>query len=54
MGRASRTSWKIIDIDWPDGQAVIRDLEQVFQNITLSLLSDDGLMQVRRCRMHEE
>jgi hypothetical protein len=44
VDRATRTSWKMMNIDWSDGQAVIHDLEQMFQNITLSLLSDDGLM----------
>lgn len=38
------TSWKIIDIDWSDGSVVQRGLEQLFQNITLSVLSDQGLM----------
>lgn len=38
------TSWKIIDIDWSDGSVVQRALEQPFQNITLSVLSDQSLM----------
>jgi hypothetical protein len=40
------TSSKILNIDWASGEAVTRGLEQLFQNITLSLLSDDGLMYV--------
>lgn len=40
------TSWEIINIDWSDGEAVQRSLEQLFQNITLSILSDDSLMSV--------
>lgn len=40
------TSSKILDIDWTSREAVARGLEQLFQKITLSLLSDDGLMYV--------
>jgi hypothetical protein len=45
------TSSKILNIDWASGEAVARGLEQLFQNITLSLLSDDGLMYVVRVRI---
>jgi hypothetical protein len=45
--RAYLTSSKILHIDWSSGEAVARGLEQLFQNITLSLLSDEGLMYVR-------
>jgi hypothetical protein len=40
------TSANVLDVDWSSGEAVARDLEQMFQNITLSLLSDDRLMYV--------
>jgi len=42
--KAYLTSSKILNIDWSSGDAVARGLEQLFQNITLSLLSDEGLM----------
>jgi len=45
--QAYLTSSKILNIDWSSGEAVARGLEQLFQNITLSLLSDEGLMYVR-------
>lgn len=38
------TAWKMMDIDWTHGERVIAGLEQFFQNMTLSLLSDSGLM----------
>jgi hypothetical protein len=38
------TSWNIMDIDWSRSEAVQIGLEQLFQNYTLSLLSDSGLM----------
>lgn len=38
------TSWKTLHVDWKSGDEVARGLEQLFQNITLSLLSDEGLM----------
>jgi hypothetical protein len=40
------TSSNILNIDWSSGEAVVTGLEQLFQNITLSLLSDEGLMYV--------
>jgi len=40
------TSSKILNSDWSSGDAVARGLEQLFQNITLSILSDEGLMYV--------
>jgi hypothetical protein len=46
--KAYLTSSKILNIDWTSGGAVARGLEQLFQNITLNLLSDDGLMYVVR------
>jgi hypothetical protein len=42
------TSSKILNIDWTSGEAVARSLEQLFQNITLSLLGDDSFMYVVR------
>lgn len=42
--RVTSTIWKLVSIDWKDSRAVIQDLESLFQNITLSLLSDDALM----------
>lgn len=38
------TSWKIIDTDCSDGSVVQRALEELLQNITLSVLSDHSLM----------
>ena len=38
------TSWNIMAIDWSRAEAVQAGLEQLFQNFTLSLLSDEGLM----------
>jgi hypothetical protein len=38
------SSWAILDIDWADRDLLPRQLEHLFQNITLSLLSDSGLM----------
>jgi hypothetical protein len=38
------TIWKLAHIDWGVGPAVADGLEGIFQNITLSLLSDDALM----------
>jgi hypothetical protein len=40
------TIWKLVPIDWEDGQSVAQGLEELFQNIALSLLSDDALMWV--------
>ncbi|KAM0690751.1 hypothetical protein Q7P36_009520 [Cladosporium allicinum] len=42
--RTYLTSARVLDIDWSSGEAVARDLQQMFQNITLSLLSDDRLV----------
>jgi hypothetical protein len=36
--------WKLAPINWEDGASVAQGLEGLFQNITLSLLSDDALM----------
>jgi hypothetical protein len=38
------TIWKLSPISWEDGVSVARGLEELFQNITLGLLSDDALM----------
>jgi hypothetical protein len=38
------SSWAILDIDWADRDSIPQQLERLFQNITLSLLSDSGLM----------
>ena len=38
------TIWKLSPISWKDGTLVAQGLEELFQNITLSLLSDDALM----------
>ncbi|KAF7187316.1 hypothetical protein HII31_11404 [Pseudocercospora fuligena] len=38
------TSWNIIDIDWSRGEQVQRGLEQLFQNCTLSVLSEKSLL----------
>jgi hypothetical protein len=38
------SSWAILDIDWADRDLIPQQLERLFQNITLSLLSDSGLM----------
>jgi hypothetical protein len=38
------SSWAILDIDWADRDLIPRQLEHLFQNITLSLLSDSSLM----------
>lgn len=40
----TRTNWDMLSIDWASGQAVEVGLEQLFQNFTLSLLSDSGLI----------
>lgn len=45
------TSWKILRIDWSSGEEVARGLEQLFQNVTLSLLSDEGLTYVPAIRI---
>lgn len=37
------SSWSILNIDWTNRDLVPRQLEQLFQNITLSLRSDTGL-----------
>lgn len=42
--KVTSTIWKLVPIDWKDGAAVARGLEELFQNITLSLLSDNALM----------
>ncbi|KAF2019622.1 hypothetical protein BU24DRAFT_448077 [Aaosphaeria arxii CBS 175.79] len=42
--RVTSTIWKLVDIDWKDSSAVTRGLEGLFQNITLSLASDDALI----------
>lgn len=39
-----QTSWKILNINWNRSEAVEAGLEQLFQNFTLSLLSDDNFM----------
>jgi hypothetical protein len=38
------SSWSILDIDWSNRELVPRQLERLFQNITLSLRSNSGLM----------
>ena len=38
------TNYGITNIDWEHGDAVQRGMEQLFQNLTLSLLSDPGLI----------
>jgi hypothetical protein len=38
------SSWSILDIDWSNRELVPRQLERLFQNITLSLRSDSGLL----------
>jgi len=38
------TIWKLSPFNWEDGPSVAEGLEQLFQNTTLSLLSDDALM----------
>ena len=38
------TIWKLSPFNWEDGESVAQGLEELFQNITLSLLSDDALM----------
>lgn len=43
-GTTDHTSWKIIDTDCSDGSVVQRALEELLQNITLSVLSDHSLM----------
>jgi hypothetical protein len=43
-GGSYLSSWSILDIDWSNRELVPRQLEQLFQNITLSLRSDSGLM----------
>jgi hypothetical protein len=42
--RVSSTIWKLVPFDWKDRQSVTQGLEGLFQNITLSLLSEDALM----------
>ncbi|KAF2462933.1 uncharacterized protein BDR25DRAFT_320387 [Lindgomyces ingoldianus] len=37
------TNWQMIKIDWARAEAVEAGLEQLFQNFTVSLLSDSGL-----------
>jgi hypothetical protein len=43
-GHAYLARAKILSINWSSGEAVATGLEQLFQNITLSLFSEDGLM----------
>jgi hypothetical protein len=43
-GVSYMSSWAILDIDWTDRDSIPRRLESLFQNITLSLLSNSGLM----------
>lgn len=38
------TNWAIVTVDWSEAETVQRGLESLFQNFTLSLLSDIGLM----------
>lgn len=38
------TIWKLSPFNWEDGPSVAEGLEQLFQNTTLSLLSDDALI----------
>ena len=40
---AKYSSWQIMDIDWSRGPAVQSGLEALFQNLTLSMLSNDNL-----------
>jgi hypothetical protein len=42
--KTSYTSYAIMGIDWSDGLAIQHGLEQLFQNYTISLLSDPGLI----------
>jgi hypothetical protein len=42
--KVTSTIWKLSPIGWKDGAAVVHGLEELFQNITLGLLSDDALM----------
>jgi hypothetical protein len=44
IGIPQYTSYGIMDINWEDGVAVQRGLEQLFQNFTLSTMSDSGLI----------
>lgn len=44
--KLSYSSWNIINIDWTRAKAIPSGLEQLFQNITLSALSDASLMYV--------
>jgi hypothetical protein len=44
VGHAYLARAKILSINWSSGEAVATGLEQLFQNITLSLFSEDGLM----------
>lgn len=39
-----RTSWQMTNIDWHNAEPTQRGLEQLFQNMTLSLLSDGKFM----------
>lgn len=41
---AHYTSWEIMDIDWSKGLAVQAGLESLFQNLTLSMLSQDNFV----------
>ena len=38
------TSWDMMNINWAEGPAVQSGLESLFQNLTLSLLSNDDFM----------
>lgn len=42
--KVTSTIWKLCPIGWKDGVVVAQGLEELFQNITLGLLSDDALM----------
>lgn len=39
----ARTAFPIMSIDWNGGEAAARGLQQLFQNITLSILSEGRL-----------
>ena len=41
---ATYSSWQIMDIDWSKGPAVQSGLESLFQNLTLSMLSQDDFV----------
>lgn len=46
------SSYSYLRINWNETKNIPRDLEQLFQNITLSMLSNDTLTYVRRCAQY--